>query len=107
MSNLPLTQAAFLRLSCNPQVVGRTVFPSEAMDILHNNTSLPEYEFCPDELTVYDVLSPLVGRVVGQQQNTDAYILGLVIHRNDVLATLDQRISALIPDASIHPLEIT
>ena len=35
------------------------------MDILHNNTSLPEYEFCLDELTVYDVLSPLVGRVVG------------------------------------------
>tara|TARA_B100000949_G_C14190067_1_gene411321 strand:- start:621 stop:866 length:246 start_codon:yes stop_codon:yes gene_type:complete len=72
------------------------------MDILHNNTSLPEYEFCPDELTVYDVLSPLVGRVVGQQQNTDAYLLGLVIHRNGVLATLDQRISDFIPDASIH-----
>ena len=38
--------------------------------------------------------------MLGHQQATDAYLLGLAIHRGGILATLDQRIAALTEDRS-------
>jgi predicted nucleic acid-binding protein len=39
-------------------------------------------------------------RLLGHQQVTDAYLLGLAIRRNGVLATLDQRIATLTEPGS-------
>lgn len=99
----PLTEAGFLRLSCNPKVVGVTVYPSQALEILERNTRLAQHEFWPDGLSVVEALVPFSGRVVGHQQVTDAYLLGLAIRQKEgVLATFDQRMTALLPEESSH-----
>jgi len=40
------------------------------------------------------------GRVVGHLQVTDAYLLGLVLHKNGRLATLDKGVGALLAEES-------
>ena len=47
-------------------------------------------------------------RLIGHQQVTDAYLLGLAIRRGGVLATLDERIQALAEpnSAASRALEI-
>lgn len=98
----PLTQAAFVRLSCNARIVGRTVYPREALDILATNTGLPEHEFWLDDLPVAEAVEPLADSLVGHQQILDAYLLGLAIHRKEKLATLDQRMASLLAKESPH-----
>jgi uncharacterized protein len=39
-------------------------------------------------------------RIVGHQQVTDAYLLGLAIHRKGKLATLDRELLELLPEKS-------
>ncbi len=47
-------------------------------------------------ITVNEALAK-VGKVVGHQQITDAYLLGLAIHNRGRLATLDRRATSLLP----------
>jgi toxin-antitoxin system PIN domain toxin len=93
----PLTEAAFVRLSCNPAVVGRTVLPGEALRLLAANTALPRHEFWPLELPVTDALAHFRDRLAGHQQITDAYLLALAIENGGVLATFDRAIASLMP----------
>jgi hypothetical protein len=44
-----------------------------------------------------DAVNSFLGNLVGHQQVSDAYLLGLAIHRKGVLATLDHSIQALLP----------
>jgi toxin-antitoxin system PIN domain toxin len=98
----PLTEAGFLRLSCNPRVVGVTVLPFRASQILAANTAQPDHEFWPDDVPVVQALAPFGERLVGHLQVSNAYLLGLAIQRKGVLATLDTGIAALLPKNSPH-----
>lgn len=98
----PLTEAGFVRLSCNPGVVGATVFPKQALDILEANTGLPDHVFWPDGVPLTTALAPAVDRLMGHQQIADAYLLGLAIGNKGVLATLDQGVGDLLGPESPH-----
>jgi hypothetical protein len=43
---------------------------------------------------------PLTPRLAGHQQVTDAYLLGLAVHKKGKLATMDRAILALLPEKS-------
>lgn len=92
----PLTQTGFVRLSCNPAVVGRTVLAAEALSLLAANTALPDHVFWPAELTLADAVAPFRGRLVGHRQLVDAYLLGLALHHGGQLATFDRGLAALV-----------
>ncbi len=94
-STCPFTQAGFVRIVANPAFSRDAVQPREATQILSANTSAADHTFWPDELPFAEGVAFAGVRLLGHQQTTDAYLLGLAIHHGGMLATLDQRIAAL------------
>ena len=91
----PITQAGFVRIVSNPAFSRDAVQPREAIQILSANTAAKDHDFWPDEIPLQDAVAFTGLRLMGHQQLTDAYLLGLALRRGGVLATLDQRIAAL------------
>lgn len=91
----PLTQAGFVRIVSNPAFSRDAVQPREAIQVLSANTLAKDHAFWPDELPVAEAVAFTGVRLLGHQQLTDAYLLGLAIRRGGVLVTLDQRIAGL------------
>lgn len=91
----PITQAGFVRIVSNPAFSRDAVHPREAIQILSANTAAKDHVFWPDELPFAEAVDFTGIRLIGHQQVTDAYLLGLAIRRGGLLATLDQRIAAL------------
>jgi len=91
----PFTQAGFVRIVSNPAFSRDAVQPREAIQVLSANTVAKDHAFWPDELPLAQAVRFTGVRLMGHQQVTDAYLLGLAIRRGGVLATLDQRIPAL------------
>jgi hypothetical protein len=79
----------------NPAFSRDAVQPRQALQVLAANTAAKDHEFWPDELPVALAVASAGVRLVGHQQVTDAYLLGLALHRGGVLTTLDRRIEAL------------
>jgi len=96
----PLTQTAFVRILSNPSFSRHALVPSEAMTLLQAYLGHPTHKFWADDLSLVQALEPLTARLSGHQQVTDAYLLGLAIHKKGKFATLDRAISALLPERS-------
>jgi uncharacterized protein len=96
----PMTQAAFVRIVSNPRFSTHATSPREAQQLLGSNMRDSKHEFWKDELTLDEALIHFAGRVVGHRQITDAYLLGLALHRKGKLATLDRGILDLLPKDS-------
>lgn len=85
-----LTQLAFLRLTCNPKVVGSDIAPAEALKALASMAAQSQHTYwadSPEPLHLATLRSPAL---VGHRQVTDAYLLGLAAHQQQRLATLDR-----------------
>lgn len=95
----PLTQCGFVRVSSNTNVIREAVEPLEALALLQQIVTLNGHTFWPDALPIIDKQVPTV-LLTGHRQVTDAYLLGLAIHNQGKLATLDRGIAALLPDTS-------
>jgi toxin-antitoxin system PIN domain toxin len=91
----PLTEAGFVRIVSNPSFSRDAVTPREAAGILAANTAAQDHVFWPAEVPFTDAVAFAGTRLVGHQQTTDAYLVGLALHRGGILATLDERIAAL------------
>jgi uncharacterized protein len=102
----PITQAGFVRIVSNSAFSRDAVKPREAMQILSANAAAKDHLFWPDEVPLTDALAFAGVRLVGHQQVTDAYLLGLAISRGGVLATLDRRIEALTEPKSAARLAL-
>ena len=63
--------------------------------MLSANTAAKDHAFWPDELPFAEAVAFAGVRLLGHQQVTDAYLLGLAIRRGGMLATLDQRLGTL------------
>ena len=96
----PITEAGFVRILSNPAFSRDAVHPREAIQVLSANTAAKDHVFWSDELSVAEAVAFAGVRLMGHQQVTDAYLLGLAIRRKGVLATLDQRIAALTEPTS-------
>ena len=99
----PFTEASFVRIVSNPAFSRDAVHPREALEVLSANTSAVDHAFWPDELPFGEAVAFAGARLLGHQQVTDAYLLGLAIRRRGVLATLDERIGALADSRSTVP----
>ena len=91
----PLTEAGFVRIVSNPAFSRDAVTPREAAGVLTANTAAKDHTFWPGELPFAEAIVFAGARLVGHQQVTDAYLLGLALRQDGVLATLDERIAAL------------
>ena len=94
-ASCPLTESGFVRVISNPAFSRDAVTPREAGSLLAVNTVADDHVFWSDDVP-FATASAFAGpRLVGHQQVTDAYLLGLALKRGGVLATLDERILAL------------
>ena len=91
----PLTEAGFVRIVSNAAFSRDAVTPREAAGVLAANTTAKDHAFWPDELPFAEAIAFAGARLVGHQQVTDAYLLGLALRRGGMLTTLDERIAAL------------
>jgi hypothetical protein len=91
----PITEAGFVRIVSNPAFSRDAVQPREAIQVLGANTAAKDHQFWPAEPPLAEAVAFAGVRLMGHQQITDAYLLGLAISRGGVLATLDRRIGAL------------
>jgi uncharacterized protein len=103
----PFTQAAFVRIVSNPAFSRDAVTPKEAMNILAANMRHKAHHFWADEIDVMMAAWQFSERLVGHQQVTDAYLLGLAIHKKGKLVTMDRTILELLPDKSFEKNLVT
>lgn len=89
----PITESGFVRLTTMPGVGGRQMY--EALQWLSGIAALPNCENLPVEHSWLDLVQPLMPRLRGYRQVTDALLLGLAIRNNAILVTLDRSIAAL------------
>jgi toxin-antitoxin system PIN domain toxin len=98
----PMTHCGFVRVSSNPKFIADAVSPREAIALLRQIVARPHHAFWPDDALLTDPDAVPSDLLLGHNQVTDAYLLGLAIRHDGRLATLDQRIAALLPPKSPH-----
>ena len=90
----PLTESGFVRVTTNPVYPdARTVV--QALAILADFAAAPGYRYWPMEKSWAVLTAPFVGRIVGHQQVTDAYLLGLAVQQRGILVTFDKGVRYL------------
>ncbi len=104
----PFTQAGFVRISSNPASTPNPVKPAEAIEILNKDLVHPAHEFWEDAISFAEAIKPFETRLVGHRQVTDAYLLGLAMHRKGKFATMDRAVLGLLPekDREHGPVEL-
>jgi uncharacterized protein len=95
-----MTQAGFVRIVSNPAFSRRAVSPRDALEVLRGSLQHPRHHFWTEDIAVTESLAQFGRRLLGHQQITDAYLLGLAIQKKGRLATLDARLSSLLPEQS-------
>ena len=93
----PVTQLGFIRLSSNPAFTSDAVSPTEALSLLEGMTAMDGHEFWPDDVDCVSATFPTGMRMTVHRQVTDAYLLSLARAHGGCLATLDRRMSRLLP----------
>ncbi len=98
-ASCPLTQLAFVRISSNPKIIPSAVSPRAAVNLLTEMTTLPGHIFFADVLQLSALITFTSKSFIGHRQTTDAYLLALAMHNKCRLATLDQGVGDLLPEA--------
>jgi toxin-antitoxin system PIN domain toxin len=96
-----MTQAGFVRIVSNPAFSRRAVSPADALEVLGGNVQHPAHHFWTEDIGVTEAMAHFGQRLLGHQQITDAYLLGLAIHKKGSLATFDAGLSSLLPEQSV------
>jgi toxin-antitoxin system PIN domain toxin len=94
----PITQSAFVRILSNPSFSPNALSPRDALALLQTNLAHSEHRFWPDEIGLVQALKPLAPQLEGHQQVTDAYLLGLAMHKEGKFVTMDKSVVRLLPE---------
>lgn len=91
-----ITETAFVRILSNPRFSQWAVTPDEAVEALRISTLHPGHHFWSEDLPVTQAVEFTQARLAGHQQVTDAYLLGLTVHKKGRIATLDRGMKVLV-----------
>jgi toxin-antitoxin system PIN domain toxin len=94
----PQTQASFVRIVSNPSFSKSSTTVQEATSLLAENLERPGHQYWSADVDYFAAVKPFAERLVGHQQVSDAYLLGLAIHHRGKLVTMDRGILELLPD---------
>ena len=91
----PLTEAGFVRVTTNPayRPASRTILQATA--VLADFASSPGYRYWVISEPWAALTVPFFARLLGHQQVTDAYLLGLAVRENGILVTFDKAVRYL------------
>lgn len=88
----PLTQNGFLRTAAALAKGHDPLSVAELVEGLQTFTSSTRHRFWADDISLLDEVRFNAELVLGHQQLTDVYLLGLAVKHRGVLATFDRRI---------------
>jgi uncharacterized protein len=91
-----LTQAAFVRISCQPAFSAVLIELAEAWEALARNLAHPSHSLLPLDFAFDDVLGTCTGGLIGHRQITDAYLLVTAVRAGAKLLTFDSGIRHLL-----------
>lgn len=91
----PLTEAGFIRVTTNPAYRPSPRPLGQAVAILQSLKGYPGYRYWQIRDSWVDLTAPLTARILGHQQVTDAYLLGLAIQEDGVLVSFDKALRFL------------
>ncbi len=94
-----LTEAGFVRLSCNPSVVRHNVTPLDAIAVLERLTRLGVHTFWPLDQSMLSLPRSIGVRLQGYRQITDAVLLATAMKLDGQLATLDAGMEGLVTES--------
>lgn len=100
----PITENSFVRIVTNKAYRVESISIGTAVNTLRAFCEQPEFVFWPDEISIRDLLAP--DPLLTNAQLTDAYLLGLAVHRGGKLATFDQRIPSHAVEGGDDALEL-
>ena len=103
----PFTECGFVRILSNPAFSPNALTPADAVALLRANLRHPAHRFWQEDLSFVEAVAPFAERLVGYRQVSDAYLLGLAIHKRGKLATLDRAVLALLPERSPEREKVT
>ena len=95
----PLTEAGFVRVSCNPSVVRHTATPLDAIAVLERLTQLGSHTFWPLDRSIMHLPESIGARLQGYRQISDAILLAAAIQHHGQLATLDAGMEGLVTES--------
>ena len=96
-ASCPMTQAGFVRILSSPSFSPDAYTPTAAIRMLLLHLDHPEHHFWPEDLGLLDALAQINTPLQGHKQITDAYLLGLALHRKGRFVTADRSVKALLP----------
>lgn len=102
----PFTQAAFVRILSNPAFSPDALTATDAISLLTANLAHPAHQFWSNTIDFTEAIRPFRNQITGHQQVTDAYLLGLAMHKKGRFVTLDRSIRALIPAGGIDKIAL-
>lgn len=102
----PFTQSGFVRVLSNPAFSRDALSPQRALQVLETNLNLPGHSFWPASISVLEALGHVERKLTGHRQVTDAYLLGLAIHRGGRLATMDRGLAAVSPRDAVELIDL-
>ncbi len=91
----PLTEAGFVRVTTNPAYRPGPRTLEQAIAVLQVLKGLPGYWYWEMDESWVTLTAPFASRILGHQQVTDAYLLGLAIKEDGVLVTFDRGLKYL------------
>jgi toxin-antitoxin system PIN domain toxin len=99
----PITENGFVRIASNPRYPNRPGNVSAVLAILRRFCSAEGHHFWDDNMSLRELLLP--GAVLTHHHVTDVYLLGLAVHQDGKLATLDQNIPVSVIQGGKEALE--
>lgn len=97
----PITQSGFVRIVSNASFSPDALSVRDAISVLDKNLRHPMHEFWPDELPLAQCIAFAQKPLQGHRQLTDAYLVGLTIHKNARFVTFDRKIASLLPEGKL------
>jgi toxin-antitoxin system PIN domain toxin len=98
-----LTQLGFVRLSSNPKIVEVRKTPAEAVGLLADLTHDQQHVYLENLPALHQTAS-VFRRLLGHQQVTDAYLLGVADASGATLLTFDRRV--VLPGSTRAHIEV-
>ncbi len=93
-----VTQAAFVRIICQPAFAGQALAIAEVAEVLRRNLAHPAHRLVALDFNFDDVLQVCSGGVVGHRQVSDAWLLSAAVRAGMKLLSFD---------AGLHTLQAT
>ena len=90
-----MKQAGFVRILSSPRFSPAAVAPAHALALLTQITNLPEHKFWAGDCSFHEALSNVRPLLASHRQVTDAYLVGLALAHEGILATLDRGAAVL------------